>query len=52
MECIHYPSGSAYVPVEGSREHSNEPLDSITCGRFLNQLSDSKFLKKEVISSL
>jgi hypothetical protein len=31
--------GSGQGPVAGCREHGNEPLGSIKCGKFLEQLS-------------
>jgi hypothetical protein len=34
--------------VAGSYEHGNEPSSSIKAGKFLDQLSDHKLLKKSV----
>lgn len=40
-------SGSVQRPVVGSSEHGNEQLDSIRCGKFLDQQNDYKLLRKD-----
>jgi hypothetical protein len=38
--------GSGQVPVEGSCEHGNEPMDSITYSDVAEHLHDWQLLKK------
>jgi hypothetical protein len=43
-------AGSGQNPVVGSCEHGNEPSSSIKGGEFLDELSDSQFLKKDSVA--
>lgn len=40
-------SGSVQDPLASSGENSNEPLNSIKCGKFLDHVSDYQLLKED-----